>query len=129
MPRKVVHPKPQKKRVLEQRAGSIDVCGQRFAIEIYSSLEIEGECDYANGVLRLRRQAPDRMADTLLHEVLHAIFDASGMGWLLRGRFQLSKARYDALEENMIRMLCPALHSTLRNAGWLRLPRHPSRRR
>lgn len=129
MPRKVVRAKAPTKRVLEQRAGSIDVCGQRYAIEIYTVLESQGECDYEAATIRLRRQAPDRMADTLIHEVLHAILDAAGIGWTMRGRFKLSKRAYDKFEEDFVRMMTPALLSTLRNAGWLRLPRHPSRRR
>lgn len=117
-------------RVVETRVKKpIDICGQRYRIVIYSVLECQGFCDYDEGVIRLRRSAPDRMMDTLLHEVLHGIFEASGLGWLIRSAFKLTKARFDSFEEDMIRLLAPSLLSTLRNAGWLHLPRLPASKR
>lgn len=105
----------------------VDVCGQRYRIEVFDDLgENEGECDHVAGVIRIKRQAHDRMADTLLHELItHAAWDASGLKWMLVQAFQVPKKKMDAIEEMLARISSPAMLSTLRNAGWLRLPPVP----
>ncbi len=128
--RKLVRKKMEGERVLERRWGKpVDILGQRYRLEVYSHIEVEGECDPHAGVIRLRRQATDRMTDTLIHEILHGIFDGSGLGWQLRQRLKLTRSKYDALEEDMIRVLAPALLSILRGAGWLRVPGLPATQR
>lgn len=101
----------------------IDICGQEYDVIVDPDLKIDGECSYYENVLRLSPMAFWRMMDTLLHEALHALIDASGMGWAMRQRLKMSKAQWRAFEEDFIvRPMTPALLATLKNAGMLRVP-------
>ncbi len=123
-PARKVKPRAQTagKKGARYRVGEIAFCGHRFVVWVDPSLKIEGHCDPETGEIVLRPQAADRMAETLVHEVLHGVIDASGLGWLLRRRFKMTAAQLEEFEEDVIRVLSPALFSALRGAGWLRLP-------
>lgn len=123
--RKVVKSTPVVGKGARYRVGEIEFSGHRFVVWVDPKLKIEGLCDFASGEIVLRPQVADRMAETLMHEVLHATIDASGLGWLLRRRFRMSESQRDAFEEDVIRVLSPALFASLRGAGWLRFPRLP----
>jgi hypothetical protein len=118
-----IPPSPSTRKGAKYKVGKpIDICGQDFQVWVDPKFPIEGECDHSTGTITLQPQAPARMAETLIHEALHAMIEACGLKWLLRERFKLSASAMAKLDEDMIRVLAPALHSTLRRAGWLRLP-------
>lgn len=104
--------KPRKKRIF------VDVCGQEYEIVVDPNLKIDGECSFSENIIRIKPgMAFWRSMDTILHELLHAIFDASGLGWTMRQRLKMSKAEWHKFEEDfIIRPMTPALLSTLKSA-------------
>jgi hypothetical protein len=108
----------------------LKVCGQVYRVVVDPDLELEGSCEYITGEIRLREMpATRRMLDTLVHEIIHAILDACGMGWQIRQRLKMTQAQWRAFEEDFIvRPMTPALLVTLEEAGWLALPKLPTRR-
>lgn len=101
----------------------VDICGQDYDIIVDPDLKIDGECSYSENVIRVSPQAYWRMIDTYLHELLHALIDASGLGWQMRQRLKMTKAQWRAFEEDFIvRPMTPALLATLKNGGLLRAP-------
>lgn len=112
----------------------VDVCGQRYRVLVdpdYANDKLEGACTWADNVIELLLQAEDRMHDALIHEIVHAITDASGLKWTIAATFgkKLNAKDRAKLDEMLCRFLAPALLSTLRNAGWLKLPRKARHRR
>lgn len=69
------------------------------------------------------RKVPTRLADAVVHELSHAIWDASGLGYwfreTIRAHFKLTAKEADRFEELFIRLHTPALITTLRGAGLL----------
>jgi hypothetical protein len=104
----------------------VDICGQRYRVLLddeYDSKKNEGQCTWADNLIELLAQAPDRVHDALMHEIVHAVNDASGLKWAIANRFpKLTLKERRALDEMLCRFLAPALLATLRNAGWLKLP-------
>lgn len=111
----------------------INICGQRFAIEAFfrdardvNERGYEGRTIVEDNVIEVLQDAEDRAHDTLMHEILHAIFDCSGFKYDFReriGRQKVSIAELKWIEETFCRRFAPALLSALRDAGWLQLPR------
>ncbi len=65
---------------------------------------LRGSCDYDQGVIRISSACrPCRVADTFMHEILHAVADAAGV----------------SLSEEMIGALAPTLLDTLSRNGLL----------
>lgn len=76
----------------------------RESVRMHSDLQ--GCCRYIKCEIHIRPgQSPDSEADTLLHEVLHAVFDMTGLGHDLAA---------DDLDESVIRRLTPALLGVIR---------------
>ncbi len=111
----------------------VNVCGQRYRVmtdPVYDPHKWEGACTWQDNLIELLDQAEDRVHDSLLHELVHAITDACGLKWAIANRFKkLTASDRRALDEMLCRMLAPALLATLRDAGWLRLPRKSRHRR
>lgn len=110
----------------------VDICGQRYDVKVdtaYHAKKWEGACTWADNLIELLEQAPDRMHDALIHEVFHAIMDACGLKWEIANRFgkKLSVQDRRDLDEMLCRHLAPAVLQTFRNAGWLKLPAWPPR--
>ena len=133
-PRKKAKRKPAKRRRASVAwCEPINICGQRFAIEAFfrdaregNPRGYEGSTIVEDNVIEVLQDAEDRAHDTLMHEILHAIFDCSGFKYDFReriGRKKVSIAELKWIEETMCRRFAPALLSALRDAGWLQLPR------
>lgn len=105
------------------------ICGQKYVVLIDPDLELEGSCEYCTAEIRIKLlPSYRRMCDTLLHEIIHAFLDACGMGWQIRQRLKMTKAQWQAFEEDFIvRPMTPALLTTLEGVGWLTLPKLPTR--
>ncbi len=109
----------------------IDICGQRYRIMIdpeWSPKKNEAQCCEADNQIDVLEQAEDRMHDSLIHETLHAMTDASGLRWKIATTFKLTLAERRHLDEMICRALAPAILSSFRSAGWLRLPGKPRHR-
>lgn len=105
----------------------IDVCGQTYVAKVFEELILEGGCVLDDNEISVRRAALDRMEVTLVHELLHAILDASEMGWQIRSELGLTRKQWEKFEEDFIvRPLAPALYATLKRAGMLVIPKLPS---
>ena len=61
--------------------GHIKIGYQDYRIEIHDDLgdEICGDTDLENSVIRIAESAIDRQRNTVIHEVLHAIWDQMGL--------------------------------------------------
>lgn len=108
----------------------LDICGQRYDVRVDTSFhnaKWEGSCTWSANLIEILEQAEDRMHDALLHEIIHAMNDASGLKWEIANRFKKKLTVEDRrdLDELLCRHLAPAILQTFRNAGWLRLPRWP----
>lgn len=104
----------------------IEIAGQRYDVVARKEIDdegTEGMCHHTENLIEVAEQAEDRMADTLLHEVMHAALEASGHRHVIRTKHRLTREEWHALEEDVIRALAPTLLSTLRRVGWLRLPK------
>jgi Zn-dependent peptidase ImmA (M78 family) len=106
---------------------SVDICGQRYRVMVdpaYDGKKWEGGCTWSDNLIEILEQAEDRMHDSLIHEIVHAITDACGLKWSIATRFKkLTAKERRELDEMLCRSFAPAILQTFRNAGWLRLPR------
>lgn len=106
----------------------VDVCGISYQIlaaspkelwKIAEGVDVEGYTDPSKAEIYMVSTVPDgRYNDTLLHELQHAIFEASGLSSQLQELLGLNDNAIHNLEEVIIRIYTPALHTTLRSAGW-----------
>jgi hypothetical protein len=55
---------------------------------------------------------PEARKDTWVHEHLHALLDAYGIKYTLRSQLGISGERWEAFEEELVRLLTPALRQT-----------------
>lgn len=104
---------------------AIDVNGLSYRVFVCSPdaecLEgNEGIADYTAGVIWLRDTNPSRLRDTLVHEILHACMDASGVSHLLDSLIsKRTKTTVREAEELIVRALTPCLITALRSANLL----------
>lgn len=75
-----------------------------------------------------RSLPPDKLHETLVHELLHAIHETSGINQAILDVLNLDHKTGDRFEELITRLLSPVLIDTLRRNGWLTLPRIPTGR-
>jgi hypothetical protein len=69
-------PMPQRLRV-----GPFDYTVQSWPSREASAAERFGECDRFNNVIRVRDDISEqRSAETMIHEILHAVWDTQGLG-------------------------------------------------
>ena len=90
----------------------------------------EGECNCDRGIIYLAarlRSNPTRLRDAFVHEVCHAISEGTGLRrWLKKlvpARARRAKASSDALyelEEDVVRIVTPALCAALESAGLIK---------
>ena len=81
----------------------------------------EGMTDYTEGVIWLQAtENKSRLRDTLVHEILHACFEASGASYLLASHLRKrARAEPGEVEEQLIRTIAPAIVTALRSARLL----------
>lgn len=81
----------------------------------------EGMTDYLDSVIWLRESDNKaRLRDALVHEILHACFEASGASYLLASHLRKrARAEPGEVEEQLIRALAPSLITALRSARLL----------
>ncbi len=110
----------------------LDVCGQRYRV-LLSEAEGCAELGDDEGVTLGERTeiyiqrglSASRKEDTLIHELIHALLDASGAGHSLCEHLGLSEDRWREFEEKLARLMAPAMLATFRGAGWLEIPAQP----
>lgn len=90
---------------------SVHVCGMSFVVWLATPEERpaladnDGECDFFTDTIWIREGlSRARTRDVLAHEILHALFEGSGVGFYLTA---LSKNKN--AEETIIRMTTPHL--------------------
>ncbi len=107
----------------------VNVCGLSYEVYFASAEEVpnlsadEARTEYQENRIYIReslRNNPTRVRDNLVHELQHAILEASGLGAWMRAHTKLSKAHYIEFEELLIRIQTPALITTLQSAGLLK---------
>ena len=88
---------------------TLKICGLEYRVVFATNEEVpelvgrEGYTVPSSNTIYIRSNLPaSRARDTLLHEVLHAFFEASGVGSFLSDRV---RGDYDKFEETLIRLL------------------------
>lgn len=108
---------------------TLEICGQRYEVWVdreYHPLKLEGACTWTENRIDVLEQSYDRMLDTLIHEVLHAMTDASALKWTIHELFpKLSLQERRRLDEAFCRFAAPAMLSCFRSAGMLNPPAWP----
>jgi Zn-dependent peptidase ImmA (M78 family) len=91
----------------------VQICGLEYqlvvatAAEVPELLENEGWTSCVTNTIYVRaNMPPTRLRDTVVHELLHAFLEASGVGSFLSDRVQ---GDYDAFEEVLVRLLTPMI--------------------
>lgn len=103
--------------------GKVIVCGIDYKV-YFTSQDItpqlrglDGLADMNAGIIYLAEcDNPTRSLDTLVHELLHTIFEASGLAQHLRQNLKKG-VKISDFEEQLIRILTPSLIVTLKSAG------------
>lgn len=111
-----------------KKIGEVEICGMRY--DIKTAAEVNDEDTECYGYLDVDTHSiviqegltPDRFENTLVHEVMHACFDASGLGTALAGVLKRG-AKIDDVEEQIVRGLTSTLIGSLRSIGLLRKKR------
>jgi hypothetical protein len=89
--------------------GVLKICGLEYRVVYASAEEVpelvngEGYTSCSTNTIYIKLNLPaSRARDVLLHEVLHAFFEASGIGSFLNDRV---RGDYDKFEETLIRLV------------------------
>lgn len=110
-----------------RRKAIVDICGVEYRVEFRSEEQDpfvknkEGYGDVDKGVLVIHQDYaanPTRARDVLLHEMLHQIANVTGLHHYLETKLKKG-VKITEVEEIMIRLLTPALITSLRSAGLL----------
>ncbi len=114
---------------------SLHVGGQRWGIYLVKAASrllggADAQCDGITYVDQCRiylSKDVERPAleDTLLHELLHAIFYVSGAGNVLNDLCKGNPDKFERAEEQIVRSLTPVLHRLLKDLG-CRFPKGPT---
>lgn len=107
-----------------QAVKRLTICGLEYRVvyatpdEVPELADNEGICRASVNTIYLRRNAPpSRMRDALLHEVLHAFLEASGVGAYLSQSFKGSTEEFESHEETLIRLVVPSLLRLVEDNG------------
>lgn len=92
---------------------TLKICGLEYRV-VYATTEEVPELagregwtvPSANTIYIRSNLPPSRLRDTLVHEVLHAFFEASGVGSFISDRV---RGDYDKFEETLIRLIVQPL--------------------
>lgn len=94
---------------------SLNICGLDYSVISGQASEIpgldmaEGLCIREKNTIYLREGMPDsRTRDALLHEIIHAYLEASGLGHLIQSNLR-ENVVYEDFEETLIRLIVPSL--------------------
>ncbi len=94
----------------------LSICGLEYKVVYASSdevpelIEAEGYTSLSANTIYVRGNLPPcRKRDTLLHEVLHAFLEASGLGTFLEAGFKGDAKEYEKFEETLIRLVVPSI--------------------
>lgn len=96
-----------------------------WTVIVDPTLEDEGETVYEKLLIRIRPQEYMRMCVTLLHEMVHACMDSSGLNsaWA-----ELGMVKPEGVEESVAHVLTPSLAHALISSGMVKFPPLPSAR-
>jgi len=94
----------------------LSICGLEYKVVYASSddvpelIENDGHTSCATNTIYIRANlAPCRKRDTLLHEILHAFLEASGIDHFLGTTFKGDPKEYERFEETLIRLVVPSI--------------------
>lgn len=101
--------------------GNLKICGLEYRVVYATSDEVpelagnEGHTSCSTNTIAIRSNLPpSRKRDTLVHEVMHAFLEASGVGSFLADRV---RGDYDRIEETLIRLVTPAIIRLIEDNG------------
>lgn len=92
----------------------LSICGLEYRVVFASAVEVpaladnEGWTSTETNTIYLDASVPrTRLRDALVHEVLHAVLEASGLGSLLATALKQSSQAYEDFEETLVRLAVP----------------------
>lgn len=102
---------------------SLSICGLEYRVvfttpdEVAELAENDGLCRRSTNTIYIRKGMPaSRTRDTLIHEVMHAFLEASGLGHYLEQHLK-DPDTYDKFEETLIRLMVPSLLRLVEDNG------------
>lgn len=105
----------------------VDICGQTFRVS-HATAKEDPNLEDAHGCCLLEQAhiliAPGRaetvQLDTLMHEIMHAVFSITALSNKLEAAEEHLNANQGPgwLEEEIIGTLTPSLRAALKSAGW-----------
>jgi hypothetical protein len=104
-----------------------------YRVVIDNEMPEYGLCESDLNVIRIRTMyterkiqrpiAQRRVMNTLVHELLHAVWDAHAIDWAIQDAFKITPTEWGKFEERVMnRMLTPAIVAAFLSAGWLPPP-------
>lgn len=109
-----------------------DVCGRKVAVWLGDADEVEllqtaeGAAHGPTGTIIVDAAlSADGAEETLIHEEMHLMFDYSGASHIVREELGITPEKWGPVEENLIRLLAPAILNSWRKMGRLKMPKRP----
>lgn len=94
----------------------LTICGLTYRVvyatadEVHHLEDTDGYCSMATNTIYVRSGMPKtRTRDALVHELMHAFFEASGVGSFMKDNFRGDEEAFDKFEETFIRLTVPSL--------------------
>lgn len=102
----------------------LTVCGLTYRVvfatadEVHHLEESEGFASLSTNTIYVREGMPkSRTRDALVHEIMHAFLEATGLGSFLKDNFRGSEEAFSNFEETLIRLTVPALIRLIEDNG------------
>lgn len=104
----------------------VDICGRDIKVVEGTAEEFpeflggcHGYYDSDSATIYLLEGCADTVSiDTFLHEILHGIFDATGVLLRIQAAEEALGMELGALEEELVRAIMTSIRPTLKSAGW-----------
>ncbi len=115
-----------------REAKRLTICGLTYRVvfatvdEVHHLEDSDGLTSLGTNTIYVRAGMPEsRMRDALLHEVLHAFLESSGVGSFLKDNFRGEVDAFERFEETLIRLVVPSIIRLVddNGANLLRVPK------
>jgi hypothetical protein len=105
-------------------AKSLTICGLTYRVvfaradEVHHLEDSDGFASFSTNTIYVRAGMPEsRMRDALIHEVMHAFLESSGVGSFMKDSFRGDDAAFERFEETFIRLVVPSVIRLIEDNG------------
>lgn len=99
-----------------REARKLTICGLTYRVvfataeEVHHLEDSDGFVSMGTNTIFVKAGMPEsRMRDALLHEVMHAFLESSGVGSFMRDNFRGDSDSFERFEETFIRLVVPSI--------------------